>query len=230
MKMKLYKININDLDDPQQNKGLLESVGVKRREKILRYYKSEDRKRSLGAGIIIEQILKENGLSEDHLKYSENGKPVADNLFFNVSHAGDYVVGVSSDCDVGCDIEKIIDAPIEIAEHYFNQSEIKYIKSESDKNKAFFTLWTLKESYMKMTGMGMSLPLDSFEIIKTEKEFVLGRSQEKHGFFKTIEFDEHIFSVCSEKENIEDQYFCSATAFVNLKFSFVKSAQTMLKK
>ena len=209
MKMKLYRININDLDDPQQNKGLLESVGVKRREKILRYYKSEDRKRSLGAGIIIEQILKENGLSEDHLKYSENGKPVADNLFFNVSHAGDYVVGVSSDCDVGCDIEKIIDAPIEIAEHYFNQSEIEYIKSESDKNKAFFTLWTLKESYMKMTGMGMSLPLDSFEIIKTEKEFVLGRSQEKHGFFKTIEFDDHIFSICSEKENIEDlMQFC----------------------
>lgn len=209
MKMKLYRININDLDDPQQNKGLLESVGVKRREKILRYYKSEDRKRSLGAGIIIEQILKENGLSEDHLKYSENGKPVADNLFFNVSHAGDYVVGVSSDCDVGCDIEKIMDAPIEIAEHYFNQSEIEYIKSESDKNKAFFTLWTLKESYMKMTGMGMSLPLDSFEIIKTEKEFVLGRSQEKHGFFKTIEFDDHIFSICSEKENIEDlMQFC----------------------
>ena len=209
MKMKLYRININYLDDPQQNKGLLESVGVKRREKILRYYKSEDRKRSLGAGIIIEQILKENGLSEDHLKYSENGKPVADNLFFNVSHAGDYVVGVSSDCDVGCDIEKIIDAPIEIAEHYFNQSEIEYIKSESDKNKAFFTLWTLKESYMKMTGMGMSLPLDSFEIIKTEKGFILGRSQEKHGFFKTIEFDEHIFSVCSEKENIEDlMQFC----------------------
>lgn len=209
MKMKLYRININDLDDPQQNKELLESVGVKRREKILRYYRPKDRKRSLGAGIIIEQILKENGLSEDHLKYSENGKPVADNLFFNVSHAGDYVVGVSSDCDVGCDIEKIMDAPIEIAEHYFNQSEIEYIKSESDKNKAFFTLWTLKESYMKMTGMGMSLPLDSFEIIKTEKEFVLGRSQEKHGFFKTIEFDDHIFSICSEKENIEDlMQFC----------------------
>ena len=207
--MKLYRININDLDDPQQNKGLLESVGVERRKKILRYYMSEDRKRSLGAGIIIEQILNENGLSEGHLKYSENGKPVADNLFFNVSHAGDYVVGVSSDCDVGCDIEKIIDAPLEIAEHYFNRSEIEYIESEADKNKAFFTLWTLKESYMKMTGMGMSLPLDSFEIIKTEKGFILGRSQEKHGFFKTIEFDEHIFSVCSEKENIEDlMQFC----------------------
>ena len=192
------------LDDPLENKRLLELVGTERRKKVIRYRMPDDRKRSVGAGIIINKILDENGLPESCLKYSENGKPVADNLFFNVSHAGDYVVGVSSDCDVGCDIEKIIDAPIEIAEHYFNRSEIEYIESEADKNKAFFTLWTLKESYMKMTGMGMSLPLDSFEIIKTEKEFVLGRSQEKHGFFKTIEFDDHIFSICSEKENIED--------------------------
>ena len=200
MKMKLYRININDLDDPQQNKGLLESVGVKRREKILRYYKSEDRKRSLGAGIIIEQILKENGLSEDHLKYSENGKPVADNLFFNVSHAGDYVVGVSSDCDVGCDIEKVVPAPLEIAKHYFCPAELNYIKSAKEKDKAFFTLWTLKESYMKMTGQGMSLPLDSFEIIKTANGFVLGNTSPKHCVFKTVEFEAYVFSICNEND------------------------------
>lgn len=40
-----------------------------------------DRKRSLAAGLIIQKILNENGLSEDSLKYSENGKPFADNLF-----------------------------------------------------------------------------------------------------------------------------------------------------
>ena len=65
----------------------------------------DDRKRSLAAGLIIQKILNENGLLEDSLKYSENGKPLADNLF-NISHAGDYVVGVSSDREVGCDIEK----------------------------------------------------------------------------------------------------------------------------
>lgn len=198
--MKLYRININHLDDPMQNKRLLGLVGTQRGEKVLRYRMPADRKRSLGAGIIIKKILNENGLSERDLKYSENGKPVADKLFFNVSHAGDYVVGVLSDCEVGCDIEKIVSAPLEIAEHYFNGTECEYIKSVEDKDRAFFTLWTLKESYMKMTGQGMSLSLDSFEILRTANEFILGKSPEKQCFFKTIEFEDYIFSVSNEKD------------------------------
>lgn len=69
------------LDDPLENKRLLELVGTERRKKVIRYRMPDDRKRSVGAGIIINKILNENGLSESCLKYSENGKPVADNLF-----------------------------------------------------------------------------------------------------------------------------------------------------
>lgn len=198
--MKLYRINIGALDDPLENRRLLELVGTERRNKVVRYRMSDDRKRSLGAGIIIKKILEENGLSEGSLKCSENGKPVADNLFFNVSHAGDYVIGVSSDCEVGCDIEKIVKAPLKIAEQYFNAKEAGYIKSKQDMDRAFFTLWTLKESYMKMTGKGMSLSLDSFEIIRMENGFALGKSPEKRGFFKTTEFDGYSFSVCNETD------------------------------
>lgn len=196
--IKLYRININHLEDPLQNKELLELVGSARRNKVIRYLQPDDRKRSLGAGIIIKKILNENGLSESCLKYSENEKPVVDSLYFNVSHAGDYVVGVVSDCEVGCDIEKAVDAPLEIAERYFFAEEYEYIKSAADKDRAFFTLWTLKESYMKMTGRGMSLALDSFEIIPAAGGFVLGKSPEKPGIFRTIKFEDYIFSVCSE--------------------------------
>ena len=175
----------------------------------MRYYRPDDRKRSLGAGIIIKKILNENGLSECDLKYSENEKPVVDNLFFNISHAGDYVVGVLSDCEVGCDIEKNDNAPLKIAEHYFYSSELDYIKTANDKNKAFFTLWTLKESYMKMTGRGMSLALGAFEVVPTADGFILGKSQEKRGFFRTMEFDGYIFSVCNEKEfELEQMEIC----------------------
>ena len=66
------------LDDPLENKRLLELVGTERRKKVIRYRMPDDRKRSVGAGIIINKILDENGLSESCLKYSENGKPVAD--------------------------------------------------------------------------------------------------------------------------------------------------------
>ena len=159
--IKLYRININTLEDPLQNESLLEQVGPERRKKVIRYLQPDDRKRSLGAGIMIRKILNGNGLSESSLKYSENGKPVADHLHFNISHAGDYVVGVVSDDEVGCDIERNVNAPLEIAEHYFHSTEREYIEAASDPGKAFFTLWTLKESYMKMTGRGMSLPLDS---------------------------------------------------------------------
>ena len=197
--MKLYRININALDDPLQNEKLLEQVGPERRKKVIRYLQPDDRKRSLGAGIMIRKILNGNGLSESSLKYSENGKPLADHLHFNISHAGDYVVGVVSDGEVGCDIERNVNAPLEIAEHYFHSTEREYIEAASDPGKAFFTLWTLKESYMKMTGRGMSLPLDSFEVVPTAEGFVLGKSSERSCFFETMEFDGYIFSVSSER-------------------------------
>lgn len=207
--MKLYRINIKNFADPLQDQWLLNLVGTERRKKVMRYYRPDDRKRSLGAGIIIKKILNENGLSECDLKYSENEKPVVDNLFFNISHAGDYVVGVLSDCEVGCDIEKNDNAPLKIAEHYFYSSELDYIKTANDKNKVFFTLWTLKESYMKMTGRGMSLALDAFEVAPTADGFILGKSQKKRGFFRTMEFDGYIFSVCNEKEfELEQMEIC----------------------
>lgn len=183
-----------------QNESLLEQVGPERRKKVIRYLQPDDRKRSLGAGIMIRKILNGNGLSESSLKYSENGKPVADHLHFNISHAGDYVVGVVSDDEVGCDIERNVNAPLEIAEHYFHSTEREYIEAASDPGKAFFTLWTLKESYMKMTGRGMDLPLDSFEIVRKDARFVLGKSPEKPGFFRTMEFEDYIFSVCNESD------------------------------
>ena len=105
-----------------------------------------------------------------------------------------------SDCEVGCDIGKAVNAPLEVAEHYFNPGELEYIKSEKDKDKAFFTLWTLKESYMKMTGRGMSLLLDSFEIIPATTGYTLGKSPEKRCFFKTLQFDDYIFSVSNETD------------------------------
>lgn len=109
-------------------------------------------------------------------------------------------MGVLSDCEVGCDIERVVPAPFEIAEHYFCPAELEYIKSAKEKDKAFFTLWTLKESYMKMTGQGMSLSLDSFEIIQTTNGFTLGNLSPKHCVFKTVEFEDYVFSICNEND------------------------------
>ena len=220
--MELYRVNIKNLEDPLENQKILELVDFKRKNKVVRYRMPDDRKRSLGAGILIKKILNENGLSESSLKYSENEKPFADNLFFNISHSGDYVVGVVSDCDVGCDIERISGAPLEVAEHYFCPGELAYIKNAKNKDKVFFTLWTLKESYMKMTGRGMSLSLDSFEIVPRAGGFTIGNPPENHCFFKTVEFEDYVFSICNE-----NKFTLSQTCFYDLskegdKYVFLK--------
>ena len=197
--IKLYRININTLEDPLQNESLLEQVGPERRKKVIRYLQPDDRKRSLGRRNYDPEDPEWERTFRKQPEISENGKPVADHLHFNISHAGDYVVGVVSDDEVGCDIERNVNAPLEIAEHYFYAAEREYIEAASDPGKAFFTLWTLKESYMKMTGRGMSLPLDSFEVVPTAEGFVLGKSSERPCFFETMEFDGYIFSVSSER-------------------------------
>ncbi len=124
---------------------------------------------------------------------------MADHFHFNISHAGDYVVGVVSDGEVGCDIERNVNAPLEIAEHYFYSAEREYIEAASDPGKAFFTLWTLKESYMKMTGRGMSLPLDSFEIIRKTQWFCSGEITGKTRLFMKRWNLRIIFSQCAWK-------------------------------
>ena len=91
-------------------------------------------------------------------------------------------MGVLSDCEVGCDIEKNANAPLEVAEHYFYHSELAYIKAAKNKDKAFFTLWTLKESYMKMTGRGMSLPLDSLKWFPQQMGLSSENPQKGHAF------------------------------------------------
>ena len=63
-------------------KGFWIWLGSEEEEKVIRYRMPDDRKRSLGAGIIIRKILDENGLTESCLRYSDNEKPVVDGPFF----------------------------------------------------------------------------------------------------------------------------------------------------
>ena len=156
--MELYRVNIKNLEDPLENQKLLELVDFKRKNKVVRYRMPDDRKRSLGAGILIKKILNENGLSENSLKYSENEKPFADNLFFNISHSSDYVVGVVSDCDVGCDIERISAAPLEVAERYFCPGELAYIK-DADKMAAIYSVLHQNiQDYFNKAGIEIMSP------------------------------------------------------------------------
>ncbi len=104
--------------------------------------------------------------------YNAYGKPaLADDpdLHFNLSHAGDWIVyAFARQRRVGVDVEVMRD-DVEIkslARHVFSPAEqaIFYSLPAAQQREAFFNGWTRKEAYVKAQGMGMSLPLDSFDV------------------------------------------------------------------
>lgn len=153
------------------------TVTEERRKKTDKYRFPEDKYLSLGAEVLLYEALNRFGFDRAACKggnlsfiTGENGKPYIEghgNIFFNISHSGDYVMCAVSDREVGCDIQKMGNAEPGIAERFFLPREYEAIVSQPEEEmqrKMFYRYWTLKESYLKVTGRGMSLPLDEFEI------------------------------------------------------------------
>jgi 4'-phosphopantetheinyl transferase len=88
-------------------------------------------------------------------------------LRFNLAHTdGLAVCAVVPSLDVGVDAEQTA-APVErmsIAEQAFAPAELAVLRTlpAREQQRRFFELWTLKESYIKARGLGLSLPLDQF--------------------------------------------------------------------
>lgn len=88
-------------------------------------------------------------------------------LSFNISHTeGLIALAVAQRGAIGMDVERLQTrrATSALADFSFAASEriaLNAIGAE-EFDEAFFTYWTLKESYIKALGTGLSTPLDSF--------------------------------------------------------------------
>ncbi|MBQ4282299.1 MAG: 4'-phosphopantetheinyl transferase superfamily protein [Lachnospira sp.] len=174
------------LDENNYNKAY-NNISLYRKEKADRLKSFKDRCRCVASGVLLNQVLRDweklsetekpeivtydlcQCISEYDSEYDyeiatvSNGKPVFSthrDIYFNISHAGKYVVCVVADCPVGVDIEG--DRPVRenVAKRFFSEKEYGWINEcEEDKEGRFFSLWTLKEAYGKLTGEGIALSI-----------------------------------------------------------------------
>ena len=85
------------------------------------------------------------------------------NLRFSASHTEGLVLcAVAVGRAIGADVERVRErAPLEVAGRFFAPSEVAALDAfpPGEQGDAFFRFWTLKESYAKARGLGLSLPL-----------------------------------------------------------------------
>lgn len=162
MKTKVYITNIEPLGDEGLFQSLYELMPACRREKIDRLKCVPDKYRSLAVGALLMYALKKENISlSTPVKTEENGKPYLEGnpVYFNLSHSGDMAMCVISDTRVGCDIELMKKQPnLRVAQRFFSEEEYKSIKEKGD----FYKIWTLKESFVKLSGEGIKGIADSF--------------------------------------------------------------------
>ncbi|HAL26088.1 MAG TPA: phosphopantetheinyl transferase [Chloroflexi bacterium] len=101
------------------------------------------------------------------------GRLRREKLRFNVAHSGGRVAyAVTRGREVGIDLERIAhDVPAEaLAERFFSEEEAAGIRRlpSPDRRQAFFTIWTLKEAYLKATGEGLR-GLDQIDLSRARR-------------------------------------------------------------
>jgi 4'-phosphopantetheinyl transferase len=177
------------------------SLSEDRIKKSSKYFHKKDKKLSIGVEILLNHALDKIGIMDHILDTDEYGKPYLKNypdIHFNLSHSEKYVACAVSDSPVGVDIEYIHDIDMNIAKYYFYGTEYEYILNNNNKKKAFFELWVLKESYMKMTGLGFRLALDEFFIeLNDEIKLIHNGNTCKLGLWD-VGGGEYMLGVCSK--------------------------------
>ncbi|MHA6533466.1 4'-phosphopantetheinyl transferase family protein [Paenibacillus sp. BAC0078] len=194
--------------EPEIYSFFLSNVDTQKRERIKRFHRIEDSYRSLlGDALIRYKIKQLAGLYYNNpikIKLTNYGKPYVNPLFgihFNIAHSGDWVVAAFGEKNVGIDIEQIKAVNFSIAESFFSYKEFSDLISLTDANERllyFYDLWTLKESYIKAIGRGLSIPLNEFSIyMNCDKEIFIDGA-ENTVFFKQYSLDcSYKLSVCS---------------------------------
>jgi 4'-phosphopantetheinyl transferase len=92
-------------------------------------------------------------------------QPSFGHLDFNLAHSDGIAVCLVGRGIIGVDVEDVFRrAPLDVVNQYFSAIEVESLMQQpiEMRPRRFYEYWTLKESYIKARGLGLSLPLDRF--------------------------------------------------------------------
>ena len=124
---------------------------------------------------------------------NEFGKPISNDIYFNISHSHGLVVFTKDKNPIGIDVEKVRDVDEKMINFISSDMEKEYIKN----NINFYEIWTAKESLMKNIGTGIRTTIKDIPAlpINGKKEY-----KDKKYYSKSIRYQDYIISVTRESD------------------------------
>ena len=146
-------------------------------------FQQDQEKFTMARGILRELLGRYLNMEPGRVQfgYGSHGRPsLADpnrsrGMSFNVSHTNALALyAFTRDREIGIDVELIRPemATEQIAERFFAPQEVATLRAlpADAQLEGFFNCWTRKEAFIKASGEGLSLPLDSFAVSLTPGE------------------------------------------------------------
>lgn len=207
--MRLLITDTDFLENRDEFDNYLSCIDAQRTEKINRYKREEDKKRSLTAGLLFKKICKDEGV-EPIITVNGYGKPYinGNKLYFNLSHSGKYVACAYSDKEIGVDIQQHIVIKEAMLSRFLNPYEIDELPQDMDERISEVNrLWSIKESYIKMLGMGMAYDMRNCMVNKDKKKVIDNTGNYTKAYYRDFLIeDEYYLSVCSPENDLPESF------------------------
>jgi 4'-phosphopantetheinyl transferase len=167
------------LDAPAEvSAPLLQLLSCEERERAEKFRYAEHRQHYIVARASLRRLLAERlRIAPRAVEFVETkyGKPRlapvhgSADVEFNLSHSGTLALyAFTNGRAVGIDVELIRQVPdaVDLAEGFFSSAETAALRAFplNRRSLAFLACWTRKEAFIKALGLGLSCPLDAFDV------------------------------------------------------------------
>ena len=149
-------------------------------------------------------------IEERSIAKGEHGKPYLKDhpeLHYNLSHCEGLAAIAFSGFPIGIDVEGDRKVGERLYQKVSDDTELREIQSARDSRRRMIQYWTLKESYVKAIGMGLSFPLDQIHIRSRGEE-----SWDAHGEL-VLPKDELLYLQLDFKQDRNEICCADQTAF-----------------
>lgn len=175
-------------------------------ERIATFSKLRQKQYLLNRFLLRELLIEHDFLAKNEplpeIIYTQNKRPYFKAFEFpnfNITHSEDKIaVGISLNSNIGLDLEMKRErkAFLKIAQQFFSNSEYIWLHKQTDPLAAFWQLWTLRESALKLYSKGV-WQMKQIEIKMPEMQILASFGD---SFYPEIRIDNNMFlTICSDK-------------------------------